>query len=305
MNSLGKSDYDSMFPPLIIPNPLFVDTLKEKFPALGEYQFENKTLNEHHLSRYGNQDSFQTKTEDCVRFILAELHEITQQTGMNEKWFDIFLRSLGGMRHEIAVDSGNEDDVKSFGRPRKKDVDLLTPISSGYSGYLEQFKKYNKESFSDDYNNQNYNGICLDTPEKGEVYYYLSFVGLLNPNVGICMPMAEINEKAHVCNTYSYFWQKDDPVFKHVFRSFKEIVENKFLTPDELRDKIADFHWLFANVSPFMRGSAWVGEVLTDACWLFHGYVPVSIEHGKSLDLEAMSTKMEAFRNIYPMGRRI
>lgn len=98
---------------------------------------------------------------------------------------------------------------------------------------------------------------------------------------------------------------RDDPVFNYTFTLFNKIIEDINLTPEELKNAIASFHWHFTNVSPYSRGSSWTGEILSDILWLMHGYVPTPIEKGKSLDLEAMGNTLKDYQEQYPMGRKI
>lgn len=66
----------------------------------------------------------------------------------------------------------------------------------------------------------------------------------------------------------------------------------------ELAECIGRFHWYWAQVSPFDRGSASIGEMLADALWLYHGYLPpvpgtvfddeLQGYCNRSLDLEAL-----------------
>lgn len=317
--NLGNFDYSEIhFPnPLYvdresvkISNPLYVD-LNAVFPALQEYKVLDRSLNAKHLQKYGNQEIFQTETKASVRYVLSEIHKAVAGGNFNERWFYTFLGSLGKMRGEIAeLLNPNNEKNKDFGLPRI-DEGVATPIianGGSYSGYAKRV--------NDLINNNNPgNFIKVDVPKKTRTYthktqketfklscadnpgYFESIISKMG------VPTTD-NTSNRIYNVYNKFWDENDPVFKKAFSMFKKIVKD-FHFSKELKDEIADFHWLFANVAPFFRGSAWCGEVLTDACWLYHDYVPSQIEEGKSLDLEALTLNQEDFRNIYPMGRSV
>lgn len=71
----------------------------------------------------------------------------------------------------------------------------------------------------------------------------------------------------------------------------------------KVKNRIAEFHWLFANMMPFSRGSASVAEIITTALWLTHGLVPPIPDKESPADCNALcSPSVRAYRSNYGAG---
>lgn len=329
MNSLTQSAQgicvtnDFVIDPSYAPSPEeFGIPIEERFPALKHYEVQSRYLSQEHLRAYKNeyffQATFRDETRKAVEWALKELYEAKTKGTISKEWFRDFLISLGKKRRDLAILAknapsyqGGRDDSEQFGRIRGKknsqgNFILYTPLKGIYSNYLKRIK--NPESCKNELEVEyppNFSEIVPinQTPPK-KMTVTLSYVGERGPNGGI-KTAPVINNSCFLCSGYEDFWDEEDPVFNHLFECFRKIAENTFIS-EELKDKIANFHHLFATIGPFYRGTAWCGEVITDVLWLFHGYVPTLIEKGKSLDLEALVTpKVADYQEIYPMGIKV
>lgn len=277
---------------------------RKTFPALEEFLEANedntRLLNQSHRKFYGDQKIFKKETAKCLKFTLKMIWE-AEKSGLNEESFKDILTSLGNKRNEIANISkpGGENNIY-FGKPRSGT--LRTALGGPYSAYVERFAKTGGLINSIDLDI--FEAHCSTTLNKS--LCQLSCAG--DPKFLDSNFPQEVDELCkiypHVLNIYNDFWKPNDPVFSRVFFAFKEILKFNG-SADALKDKISQFHWLFANITPFVRGSAWCGEVLTDACWIYHGYTPMLIGNEKSLDLEALTSSKEDFQKIYPMGIKV
>lgn len=72
---------------------------------------------------------------------------------------------------------------------------------------------------------------------------------------------------------------------------------------EPIKDRIARFHWWFANTMPFYRGSAACAEVITSALWLHYELLPPEGEKASLLDCWALSIpRIYDYIERYPSG---
>ena len=247
------------------------ETLKN-IPVLEEYTNADRSLNAQHHKVYGGkgvQEIFLKETKKNIEYALFIMKEAKENKEVIES-FKPLLICLGNRRRHIALISESNAALE-FGVLRS--VPLKTPLHGNYESYKQSSIELIKSTIS--LSGKEYLLSCLH-PEGDQAIF----------------------------NLHTTFFQENDPVFSHVASLYEKILTTTFESADELKNEIAAFHWLFANISPYNRGSASIAEVLTDAMWLIHGYVPMPIEQGKSLDLEALtSPNMKSYQNAYPMGR--
>lgn len=250
-----------------------------RYASLKEWDKEEKqipqydrSLNTQHKKLYGGegvQEIFHQETKKNITYALFAMREAKQDGKVIES-FKPLLICLGNRRRHIALLS-RSDAALEFGTPRR--LLMRTPLQANYELYKQSSSKSIESTI--ELNNNEYRLSCIDTKNETQVIY----------------------------NLYTGFFQENDPVFSHMASLYEKILTTTFENANQLKNEIAAFHWLFANISPFNRGSASIAEVLTDAMWLIHGYMPQLIQQGKSLDLEALTTPdMKLFQNAYPTG---
>jgi hypothetical protein len=259
------------------------------FPVLKGYQTMDRALNSLHWTYYGGdliQQTFRQKQRESVLEALWKFKELKnldldQLVDDNEKldmlllFFNELLECLGNRRGHIASLCRTRYLYK-FGQIRK--TTLKTSLSGAYEKYDELIKEGSRKTL-----------IKLD-----------------NKNYVLSEILKQPDQPAEVINSYNDFFNPDDPLFKYTTRIFGNIILKAYESRQELRKEIAKLHWMLAHISPFSRGSASISEVITDALWLYHGYLPQPFEAGKSADLEAMlAINFTAFQQIYPLGRKI
>lgn len=194
-------------------------------------------------------------------------------------YFRELLISLGLRRRLTAIECQSPASY-NFGVPR--DDSILTSFETTYQAYASKAKDM-----------ETYLGV------NGQLFI-LSSVQTAPPKDDRLGPHVRF-----VKNEYTEFWNDDDPVFIFVAHVFDRVVSQSFSSEVDLKNEIAKFHWLMAHVSPFKRGSASITEILTDALWIYHGYVPQRIEKGQSLDLEALIRQdLESYQQLYPQGKK-
>ena len=256
-------------------------------PALNGYTLLNRFLNQKHLNLYGEnfvQDIFRQEQRNSFIHTLWTLHEFKTTmassktpTLLASPYFRELLLTLGQRRQNTAMKC-NTKNFEDFGDPRQNNLNLN--LKDGpYDKYAKRVPGY--MAITIHINNQTF---VLSKAYTDSYNFHYDVV---------------------VVNTYPHFWENEDPVFSLVSGVFENLVKGNFASAEELWNEIARFHWLMAQISPFNRGSASVTEVLTDALWLFHGYIPQPIEEGKSLDLEALlEPNLEKYQAIYPIGKK-
>jgi len=78
------------------------------------------------------------------------------------------------------------------------------------------------------------------------------------------------------------------------------------LSDEDIRKKIAEIHYLFAHLTPFIRGSGAISEQLADALYLCHGLIPPEKKEGVNRDLEALLCPFkDHFVKSYSAGIRL
>jgi uncharacterized protein YecT (DUF1311 family) len=245
------------------------DGVAEKhFPALTHHQSYDRTLNKAHLALYGNENTQQKYREEqraSLKFALKLMNK-AKKSGDTGTSFHDFLDILGFRRQSTAHRLSTRH-TNHFGTRRYED--LLLPTGGGYEHYRERL-------FSNTARKLKLDGISYEIKQK---------------------------EGEEIWHIYNNFWDKKDPLCAYSEKLFNQIIKGEFKDEYELKNKVARFHWILANNPPFIRGTASILEVITDAMWIFHGFIPQPIEQGKSLDLEALSTDMTQFSELYPMGK--
>jgi hypothetical protein len=259
------------------------------YPAFRHYQYHERALNSMHKNLYGGQsvqDTFSREAKKSVEYALWAMHEAGKSPEKEWKYdFCNLLMSLGNRRKRTACLSSSYHAPK-FGDPR------FVPIGTFVTGFYEKYVPQAKEKFAE----QAKSGIVKTSISIKEKEYTLSELKY--------DPESDLFE---IENSYIDFWDKDDPVFERLTSLYENLVNPTvpFENEEALRNKIAEFHWHLAHLSPFHRGSAAISEAITDALWLLHGYVPQPLHPGRSLDLEALLAKdLEAFQSLYPHGRK-
>ena len=258
-----------------------------------EYAIFNRFLNQDHRRNYGGeavQERFRQGQTTGVLHTLWVLHEAKismanvpprERARLTSQSFRELWLSLGQRRKYTAMQSySNNKDKEYFGTERN--INLCTPLAGHYDSYNQRLAgKVIKTKII--------RIIIKDQPiDLIKIVYHYDYP-----------------ECKSIINIYNNFWEKEDPLFILVSGIFENLVTSNFVSAEELKEEIARFHWLMAHISPFKRGSASITEVLTDALWLFHGYIPQPIEAGKSLDLEAfVEPNLEKYQAIYPIGKK-
>jgi len=244
---------------------------ERQFPALLHYKTYSRCLNKDHLKLYGEKISqvrYQEEQTKSLKFALWSMKE-NEKTSDKVASFHRLLTALGVKRQHTAfiLHSKNSD---AFGSRRHRTMSV--PTKGPYAHYRDRLISNARTEITVDgklYTLKK-NDSLLDAPE----------------------------------HSYNKFWQENDPLFLYTANCY-----NKGLLKDaeELKETISDFHWLLANNPPFYRGTAAIAETITDAMWIYHAHTPPQpLEAGKSLDLEALCTRrMEDFRTLYPMGKKI
>lgn len=80
---------------------------------------------------------------------------------------------------------------------------------------------------------------------------------------------------------------------------YQSIVKAKDGSIEEITSKIASFHWLFAQMTPFGRGSAGVADVLSKSLFEAKRIQVSPWVKDTAPDLEALTTPLENFREKY------
>lgn len=264
----------------------FEKNAEGQIPALKHYNAYRQILTYKgwYLNNDKDQNFYRQEISKSVKFALFIMNEIKNSDDNSNK-FESLLTSLGSRRNSIAIQTKTLK-AESFGKKREKFHRIfLDNYDKEYSRRLEKLILKGETSASIEINKKKY-----DLAEYKIQYF----------------------EAAKETKSYTFhdcpFWVPNHPVFKHVSNLFEEIVkmEDHDLDPQDIKNKIAEFHWLMANTMPFDRGTASIAEVLTDALWLLHGFIPpltVKQEEGKSMDLDAiLSPKVEEFQKNYPSG---
>ena len=248
----------------------FESTAETALPSLTFYQPLDRSLNREHLQLYGGSDVQAIYQQETRKNVVFALWSIRSDRSLCS--FKTLLSTLGDRRRHIAylceTKNASEFCIK------RKHI-MTTTLCGQYQRYGDKVDKPKTQQLT--IHGQSY---LLTQQSKDD------WVGSIIENV------------------YVGFWDEDDPLFSYVAIIYENIVTEDWSNkPIELKNKIAHLHWLLAHISPFSRGSAAISETLTDALWLMHGYIPQSIEKGKSLDLEAMfSEDLESFQAIYPIA---
>lgn len=264
----------------------FEKDAEEQFPALKHYKIDRKisTYKGWYLNNARDQNFYQQEVSKSVKFALFVMNEMRNSDDNSNK-FESLLTSLGFRRNSIAIQS-NSKYAELFGRKRKEIHRVLPGYHNvEYSNRLKKLLLDGVNSVSIEINNKKYDLVAykLHTSKDSKETTPYTFHD-------------------------SPFWVPDHPVFKHVSNLFEEIVkmDDASLDPQDITNKIAEFHWLMANIMPFDRGTASILEVFTDALWLLHGFIPqLKVKDGKSADLDAIFSPKIEFQKTYPSGVRL
>lgn len=256
----------------------------EQIPALRYYNADREiiTYKDWYLNNDKDQNFYRQEISKSVKFALFIMNEMKNSDDNSNK-FESLLTSLGFRRNSIAIQT-KTTKAGLFGKKREKFHRVfLNSYDEEYSRRLDELILKGENSASIEINKKKY-----DLAE-----YKIQYFEILKETKSYTF---------HDC----LFWTPNNPVFKHVSNLFEEIVKMEDHDPDpqDLKNKIAEFHWLMANIMPFDRGTASIAEVLTDALWLLHGFIPqLKAKEGKSMDLDAiLSPKVEEFQKNYPSG---
>ncbi len=179
--------------------------------------------------------------------------------------------------------------------------------------YLDYYSQYNKNTYfiplfgvrrttdSDNY--------CLTTIGKNNRLspYINRFRTLLsekncNPYIakekGIELSKIQLNnEKYEIIHPHSANVKK---VLNHIETVYNNITSGK--TPgnlEQINKQIGEIHWFFAQATPYYRGSAGIGDILTKAIYESHGIQVSPWKPGVAPDLEAFVTDLEDYKNNY------
>ena len=258
---------------------------EREFPQLKHYLPLERTLNPQHIDLYGGnsvQDKYRSYQRENVFHALSKIKMLNECLKSHTRSSGLFVQggfrelliSLGRRRGHIAAICGSPT-TQAFGQER--DTHLITVLAGSY---------------------QKYDALLNSTSKKTEIT-------LGNKSVILSeLRRRSPKETGLVANVYDTFFQTGDPVYQYVADIYGKIATSTFSSPEALGKEISKLHWHLAHISPFIRGSASIAEVITDALWLYHGYLPQPIEAGKSLDLEAMfSPSLEAYQASYPVGK--
>lgn len=223
-------------------------------PALNSYKQFDRTLDSRHHSLYGGeeiQDIYQSKVKESVVYALWEMNRAKMSNDWRQS-FDILLIAIGDRRGHIAQIC-NSKDKKYFGLKRLQIIE--TPLINHYEGYLDRYEHQKK----------------VVVTLENQKYLLTNHTKNFAPND----PFGSGPLRSTISNLCITFWEKDSPLFLHVASIYQKIISEDWSSkPNELKNEIASFHWHLANIVPFVRGTASTLETITDAMWLFHGYIP-------------------------------
>lgn len=279
---------------------------EKKFPVLKAYNSLDRALNPQHLQTYqsmvsssnintvkpaeAQQAEYLAESKKNVIHALWVVNQ-AKESGMDTATsFQCLLSGLGDRRQRIAYLNFSKDAAK-FGNKRallNENPDLYRRNEGFASTPLDNEKYHSYGEQVGQLEDVQMNKISIDNKE-----YILS---RLDPSSKI------------ITHWSSDFWKPGSPLFTHVSSIYGNIVNTDWSeNPEGLKNEIASLHWHLANIMPFDRGSASIIENITDALWLMHGFVPLPIEQGKSMDLEALMSNDRGikFQKNYPMGQKI
>jgi hypothetical protein len=212
---------------------------------------------------------------------------------------------LGKVRQFIAKISGTEE-YKAFGvnRTNSLSIPLLpskwanTPLLDRYAPYFTDFlnllvpEEYQGEglSYTDYWIKKGEVGIRAlihETLEGNKIN--LTIMGFAISNI-VTYPCLIHTDKAYI-----------NKILKHTNILFKKLISSSINLdePTELNSLIEDvseIHWWLAQAVPYVRGSAWGGEVIISA--LFQ-YYHLSVEWSVQPDAKALLAPIEYFVKNY------
>lgn len=255
----------------------FSTIMKHRFPILTLYKFPDRAINEERRQSYGDL----TAHDKYLNLIKGSVEQMLFSIDSKRS----FLESLEGVaiRRRSIADFCKSPSAEQFGakkNPSSKIIELydtgimipegalMTPVyNNAYSGYGPKLLMLEDQD------------VRIKIGDKDYV-------------------LTRYAEDAAIIHCYVSFFEKDDPVYAHVEDTYKKITSEKYESQEALHKDIAYFHWLLVNVVCYARGTSSVAEVMTDAMWLHHGYIP-NKEPG--LDLVAQtSPNFEDFLKVYP-----
>lgn len=295
-------------------------------------ELEKKVKADHSFEEMQTQAGFSYSTDQKLYWQQFYHASATGLMGYQlEKWnFMKLLSYLALRRNQMAKKLGHED-FGDFGKLRYLDGHTFTystPISKRYKKCISEGKLKSKlneclviSSLTDIPNileetntaAHGYLGEALE--ETFEVYVIR---GKIDDNEIVMTQTSFIRKFPNKCAYKKYFRpdrrskgkmvgvfyhpfaDKINFVLKHLDKIFTQIMNMSSPSIDELQESIAEFHWWFANIMPFQRGSESVAEMFVHIMLGQHGHKFKGWKEGISPDIQAfLESDLEVYAGKY------
>lgn len=229
---------------------------------------------------------------------LAQGSNLVADNADNGADFQSLLAELGGLRHALATDNG-EDDVENFGAPRngankigRQEHWETTIVRENYPQHLAAVAR-----FLNDKDTQLAGG--WNDGNKTYTHQISTSQGKHIPATTIHVQTANLGKPEIEC-TLEHTPCAHLPVLNEEASTlFNETVEHaKNGNSPEAISSLAKFVYVFAHAMPLKRGSAMVGEIFTHGLLQKTGQTR-EFEQLKGLDFLAFTTKQHVFEGAF------